>query len=168
MVVALSLTNIYPGFSTGNEVHKYYFGVWTLSGIRMWFVARNKRGGWLSLRWVWTTNLSTRTKRWMGDLSLSSSWLGSSLVHSCFFVASWPRAPWGCTFQTFLSTPLLALLLLHLMFSLWVTSMLPCLTCIYDIPAKQSFGCPPCLSFACGLIKDVQGASRDASWCMYG
>jgi hypothetical protein len=29
------LTNIYPGFSTGNKVHKYYFGVWTLSGLRM-------------------------------------------------------------------------------------------------------------------------------------
>jgi hypothetical protein len=24
MVAALSLTNIYPGFSTGNKVHKYY------------------------------------------------------------------------------------------------------------------------------------------------
>jgi hypothetical protein len=35
MVAALSLTNIYLGFSTGNEVHKYYFGVWTLNGIRM-------------------------------------------------------------------------------------------------------------------------------------
>jgi hypothetical protein len=23
------------GFSTGNKVHKYYFGVWTLSGLRM-------------------------------------------------------------------------------------------------------------------------------------
>jgi hypothetical protein len=31
----LSLTNIYPGFSTGNNVHKYYFGVRTLSGLRM-------------------------------------------------------------------------------------------------------------------------------------
>jgi hypothetical protein len=29
------LTNIYPGFSTSNKVHKYYFGVWTLSGLRM-------------------------------------------------------------------------------------------------------------------------------------
>jgi hypothetical protein len=29
------LTNIYPGFSTGNKVHKYYFGVCTLSGLRM-------------------------------------------------------------------------------------------------------------------------------------
>jgi hypothetical protein len=38
-VVALSLTNIYLGFSIGNKVHKYYFGVWTLSGIRMCFVA---------------------------------------------------------------------------------------------------------------------------------
>jgi hypothetical protein len=31
----LSLTNKYPGFSTGNKVHKYYFGVYTLSGLRM-------------------------------------------------------------------------------------------------------------------------------------
>jgi hypothetical protein len=31
----LSLTNKYPGFSTGNKVHKYYFGFWTLSGLRM-------------------------------------------------------------------------------------------------------------------------------------
>jgi hypothetical protein len=29
------LTNIYSGFSTGNKVHKYYFGVWTLSGLKM-------------------------------------------------------------------------------------------------------------------------------------
>jgi hypothetical protein len=29
------LTNIYPGFSTGNKVHQYYFGVWTLSGLSM-------------------------------------------------------------------------------------------------------------------------------------
>jgi hypothetical protein len=42
-LLALSLTNI-------------YFGVWTLSGIRMCFVSRNKRGGWLSLRWFRTTN----------------------------------------------------------------------------------------------------------------
>jgi hypothetical protein len=85
-----------------------------LSGLKMWFVAPNKRGGWLSLRWLWTTNLSIRTKSWMGDLPLSSFWLGSSLVHSCFFIASWPRAPWDCTFQIFSSTPLLALLLLPL------------------------------------------------------
>jgi hypothetical protein len=27
-----------------------------LSGLRMWFVARNKRGGWLSIRWFRATN----------------------------------------------------------------------------------------------------------------
>jgi hypothetical protein len=25
---------------------------------------------------------------------------------------------------------------------LWFTSMLPCLTCLHDSPAKQSLGCP--------------------------
>jgi hypothetical protein len=35
--------------------------------------------------------------------------------------------------------------------------MLPCLTCFHDIPAKQGLGCPPCLSFACGLIKMLEG-----------
>jgi hypothetical protein len=38
MIAELSLTNIYPGFSPGNKVHKYYFGVWTLSGLRVWIV----------------------------------------------------------------------------------------------------------------------------------
>jgi hypothetical protein len=56
MVATLSLTNKYPGFSTGNKVHKYYFGVWTLSGVRMCFVEPNKRDVWLSLRWFWATN----------------------------------------------------------------------------------------------------------------
>jgi hypothetical protein len=41
MVAALTLTNKYPRFSTGNKLHKYYFGVWTLSGIRMCFVEPN-------------------------------------------------------------------------------------------------------------------------------
>jgi hypothetical protein len=38
------LSNIIPGFSTGNKAHKIYFGVWTLSGIRMCFVEWNKLG----------------------------------------------------------------------------------------------------------------------------
>jgi hypothetical protein len=38
------LSNIIPGFSTGNKAHKIYFGVWTLSGIGMCFVGRNKLG----------------------------------------------------------------------------------------------------------------------------
>jgi hypothetical protein len=68
------------------------------------------------------------------------------------------------------SSPLLCLhyCSFHLMFSPRVTSMLLCLTCLHDIPAKQGLGCPPCLSFACGLIKDVGGASCDASWCLHG
>jgi hypothetical protein len=45
----------------------------------------------------------------------------------------------------------------HLMFSLWVTSILPCLTCLHDISAEQSLGYPPCLSFARGLIKLLEG-----------
>jgi hypothetical protein len=33
---------------------------------------------------------------------------------------------------------------------------------------NKALAAPPCLYFACGLIKDVGGASRDVSWCMYG
>jgi hypothetical protein len=51
-----SLSQIYIlGFQPVTR-YKYYFEVWTLSGLRMWFVARNKRVGWLSLRWFRTTN----------------------------------------------------------------------------------------------------------------
>jgi hypothetical protein len=30
-----TLPHKYPRFSPGNKVHKYYFGVWTLSGLWM-------------------------------------------------------------------------------------------------------------------------------------
>jgi hypothetical protein len=33
----------------------------------MCFVEPNNQEGWLSLRWFWTTNLSTQTKSWMSD-----------------------------------------------------------------------------------------------------
>jgi hypothetical protein len=56
----------------------------------------------------------------------------------------------------------------HLMFLFRLTSELPCLTYLHDIPTKQSLGCPPFLYFACGSIKYVGGASRDASWCTHG
>jgi hypothetical protein len=57
MVSALSLTNIYPGFST------------TLSGFRMEFVGRNKtQNGRLSLWWFWTKSSGTQTKNWVSDL----------------------------------------------------------------------------------------------------
>jgi hypothetical protein len=47
MIAALSLTNIYPGFSTGNKVHKYYFGVWTLSGIKD-VICCTKQARWMA------------------------------------------------------------------------------------------------------------------------
>jgi hypothetical protein len=83
MIAALSLTNIYPGFSTGNNVHKYYFGVWTLSGIRMCFVARNKRGGWLSLRWFQNYKLEYTNKELDGRLTsllLLARFFSSALI----------------------------------------------------------------------------------------
>jgi hypothetical protein len=84
------------------------------------------------------------------SLLLLARFFSSALM----IVASWPRAP------SKRSHPLLCLhyCSFHLMFLLWVTSMLPCLTCIQDIPTKPSFGCPhPCLYFACGFIEDVGG-----------
>jgi hypothetical protein len=33
---------------------------------------------------------------------------------------------------------------------------------------NKALAAPPMLVLACGLIKDVGGASDDASWCMYG
>jgi hypothetical protein len=45
MVAALSLTNIYPGFSTGNKVHKYYLE----SGLRVelgWILLDETNSKW--------------------------------------------------------------------------------------------------------------------------
>jgi hypothetical protein len=166
MVAALSLIDIYPGFSTGNKVHKYYleYGLWVELGCI--FVEPNKRGGWLSLRWFRTTNYSTRAKSWMSDLSILARFFSSALMLALFLR---DRMLHGVA-PSRRSRPLLCLhyCSFHLMFLLWVTSMLPCLTCIHDIPTKPSLGCPPCLSFACGWIKDVGGAPCDASWCMHG
>jgi hypothetical protein len=33
---------------------------------------------------------------------------------------------------------------------------------------NKALAAPACLSFACGFIKEVGGASHDASWCMHG
>jgi hypothetical protein len=159
----------------------------------MCFIEWNKQDGRLSLSWFWTTSSSTRTRNWASDLPEEDghqgtfeggrpawSWsdrpkglsapLGSILLqcaHACF-VASWPRASRGCTFQTFLSTPSLALLLLPLddftLSDLHASS--PHMSPWYSYNTRPWL--PPCLSFACGLIKDVGGASRDASWCMHG
>jgi hypothetical protein len=102
--------------------------------------------------------LELTNKELDGRLPLSSSWLGSCLAHLlCCFVTT-------CTFQTFSSTPLLALLLLPLdVFALrHLHAPLP------HMHPNQALAAPPCLYFACGLIKDVGGASRDVSMCMYG
>jgi hypothetical protein len=133
-----------------------------LSGLRMWFVARNKRSGWLSLRWLWTTNLSIRTKSWMGDLPLSSSWLGSSLVHSCLLrdrvhlpnvlVHSFACIIAPCTWCFRFESP-------------------PCSLASYAsmiFLQNKALAAPSCLCFACGLIKYVGGALHDVSWCMHG
>jgi hypothetical protein len=74
-----------------------------------------------------------------------------------------------CTFQTFSSTPSLALLFLPLdAFALThFHTPLPHMPPWYSYKTKPCLP-PPCLYFACGLIKYVGGASRDVSWFMYG
>jgi hypothetical protein len=56
----------------------------------------------------------------------------------------------------------------HLIDMLWVTSMLLCLTCLHDIPAKQSLADPHACPLHVVLMKDVGRASHDASWCTHG
>jgi hypothetical protein len=57
------------------------------------------------------------------------------------------------------SRPLLCLhyCSLHLMILLWVTSMLPCLTSLHDIPAKQSLGCPHACPLHVVWLKLLEG-----------
>jgi hypothetical protein len=139
MVVALSHTNIYPGFSTGNKVHKYYlvYGLWVQLGwilldetnlewkaeykvvLNYKLKHTNKElGKWLTwgrrtpegFRRGWSAGLVRDRPR---RLSAPPGSVLLQCTYACF-VASWPRAPRGCTFQTFSSTPLLALLLLPL------------------------------------------------------
>jgi hypothetical protein len=83
---------------------------------------------------------------------------------SSALVASRLRAP-----STFSSTPSLALLFLPLdVFALThFHTPLPHMPSMIFLQNK-ALAAPPCLYFACGLIKDVGGASRDVSWCMYG
>jgi hypothetical protein len=46
MVAAFSLTNIYPGFSTGNKAHNYYL----------------KYGLWVDLRWILSDETNSEWK----------------------------------------------------------------------------------------------------------
>jgi hypothetical protein len=81
MIAALSLTNIFSGFSPGNKVHKYYFGVWTLSGLRMWIFSRAIKLG--KVGYVYGgfehTNLNTQTKEGEGSLPAENGSRGGSL-----------------------------------------------------------------------------------------
>jgi hypothetical protein len=101
----LSLTNIYPGFSTGNKVHQCYSGVWTLSGLRMRFVC-TKQTRWMDKSKVVPDYKLEHTNK-ESDGRLTSLLLLARFFSSACFVTA-------CTFQTFSSTPLLALLLLPL------------------------------------------------------
>jgi hypothetical protein len=70
MIAALSLTKIYPGFSPGNKVHKYYFRVWTLSGLRVWIFFELSSLGRLAMSTevLGTQTLNTQTEE--GERSL--------------------------------------------------------------------------------------------------
>jgi hypothetical protein len=88
-------------------------------------------------------------------------------THPCF-VTLWPRAPRVAPPK--LSHPLFCLHYwsFHLMSLLWVMSMLLCFTCLHDFPAKQGLAAPHACPLHVALMKNVGGASRDASWCMHG
>jgi hypothetical protein len=44
------------------------YGLWVELGCVL--LNQTTRDGWLSLRCLWTTNLSTRTRSWKGDLPI--------------------------------------------------------------------------------------------------
>jgi hypothetical protein len=144
--------------------------------------------GWLSLRWFWTTNLSTRTESWIEDLPteeehhgalnrgeadrLGPTGLGgfvpllalvspSTLILALWLL--WPHAPRVAPPK--LSHPLLCLHYwsFHLMSLLWVISMLLCLTCLHDFPTKQGLAALPCLSLACGFDERCW---KSTPWCI--
>jgi hypothetical protein len=97
-----------------------------------------------------------------------SSKLDFSLAHSSLLCCFVTMCSTGCTAQTLSSTHFLALLVLPLdVFALSHFHTL-CLTCLHDIPAKQGLVCPHACPLHVALMKDVGGASRDASWCMHG
>jgi hypothetical protein len=193
MVAALSLTNINPGFSTSNKAHKYYleYGLWVdlrwtlLDETNLEWMAKSKVVLGYELKHTnkeLNERLTCRRGAPGGFKRGEAGRPGPTSLGASLLLLAW-----------FFSSPLMLALLLcdrvlhgvappkrsrpflclhywsfHLTVLLWVTSMLPCLTCLHEIPAKQSLVFLPCLSFACGLIKDVGGASRDASWCMHG
>jgi hypothetical protein len=160
-----------------------------IKGVICW--AKQTWEGWLSLRWLWITNLSTQTERWESCLLAKEehwgclyrggqpAWadqlggfvpLPGSVFSSVMIFPLWlscPRAPQVAPPK--LSHPLLCLHYwsFHLMSLLWVMSMLLCFTCHHEFPVKQcllpTHSCPLHVT----LMKVVGRASRDASWCMH-
>jgi hypothetical protein len=147
-------SNVSGGFELRAQEHKQRVR-WRTHLRKMCTRGRNKRGG----RPAWADRLGPQ-------LPLSAPAFPSAL-HARLLLCD--HVLHGVAPSKF-SHPLLCLhdWSSHLITFLWVTSMLPCLTCFHEIPTKQSFDCSPCLSFACALMIIVGGASRDASWCMCG
>jgi hypothetical protein len=145
MNAALSLTNIYPGFSPGNEVHKLF---WSLDFE--WIkdvICCTKQAGWMAKSKVVSDYKLEHTNKELDgrltSLLLLARFFSSALMFACCFVTL-------CTFPTFSSTPLLALLLLPLdVFALThFHTPLPHMPPWYSYKTKPWL--PPCLYFACG------------------
>jgi hypothetical protein len=167
MVAALSHTNINPGFSTSNKAHKYYleYGLWVELGC---VLLDKTNSGWMANSKVvldyklehTNKELDGRLTCWRGAPGClnrgEAGWpgptvLGSSLPLSASIFSSALHASLLLCDRVIhrvsppkRSRPLLCLhyFSFHLMILLWVTSMLPFLTCLHDIPAKQSLGYP--------------------------
>jgi hypothetical protein len=181
------------GVLTGNKAHKNYFGVWTLSGSRVWFCwAKLTWEGWLSLRRFWTKNSSTQTKRWESCLPAEDEHQGVHFIGEAgrpgptvlgclwpalarFFLSMMISTLWlSCLRVPQVAPPKLSHPLLwlhywsfHLMPLLWVMSMLPRFTCRHEFPAKHCLLPPYAFPLHVTLMKVVERASRDASWWMH-
>jgi hypothetical protein len=156
MVAALSLSQIYiQGFQPVTRYTNIIleYGLWVELGCDL----LHETNGWMAKFKVVPDYKQENTNKEL-DGRLTSLLLLARFFSSAL-VASWPRAPSNR------SRPLLCLhyCSFHLTFSLWVTSTLPCLTCIHDIPAKQSFGCPPMLVLC--MWFDKRGW-RGIPWCI--
>jgi hypothetical protein len=162
MIAALSLTNKYPGFSPGNKVHKYYFGVWTLSGLRMWFVFTRKQAGWMAKSKVVSDYKLEHTNKEL-DGRLTSLLLLARFFFSAVMLRDRVHLP-NVLVRSLAC--IIAPSTWYFRFELLPYSLASHASMIF-LQNKALAG-PPCLYFACGLIKYVRGASRDVSWCMYG
>jgi hypothetical protein len=129
----------------------------------------------LDFEWNYDVICCTKQARWMAESKVVLDYklehtnkeldgrLTSLLLLVRFFssalVASWPHAP----SKRSRPLPCLHYCSFHLMFSLWVTSILPCLTFLHDIPTKESLGCPPMLVLCMWFDKRCW---RGILWCI--